>query len=58
MRADRAEDVGGGYHYRETHHRETRGADGRYREQQVLEGDYEIRDAKPGDGQHDETGRA
>lgn len=33
MRADQAQDVGGGYHYRET------------REQQVLEGDYEVKDA-------------
>ncbi|QTF93356.1 hypothetical protein [Halomonas sp. BM-2019] len=43
MRADRAEDVGGGFHYRETHYRETRGADDCHREQQVLEGDYEVK---------------
>ncbi len=43
MRADRAEDVGGGYHYRETRYRETRSTGGTSREQQVLEGDYEIK---------------
>lgn len=43
MRADQAEDVGSGFHYRETRYRETRGADGSYREQQVLEGDYVVK---------------
>lgn len=41
MRAERAEDVGGGHHYRETHYRESRGGS---REQQVLEGDYVVRE--------------
>ncbi|MGM0694337.1 MAG: hypothetical protein ACQEUN_13165 [Pseudomonadota bacterium] len=45
MRADRAEDVdGGSVHYRETRYREGRDAGGRYREQQVLEGDYDVKD--------------
>ena len=44
MRADRAEDVEGSVHYRETRYREGRDASGRYREQQVLEGDYEVRE--------------
>ncbi|MFW6346596.1 MAG: hypothetical protein ACOC0M_09750 [Halomonas sp.] len=48
MRADQAEDVGGAYHYRETHHRETRSADGRHQEQQVLEGDYEVKPEQRG----------
>lgn len=48
MRADQAEDVDGGLHahqthYRETRYRETYGADGSYREQQVLEGDYVVK---------------
>ena len=43
MRADQAEDIGSGFHYRETRYRETRGADGSYREQQVLEGDYVVK---------------
>ncbi|MGJ7460552.1 hypothetical protein ACR80S_05445 [Halomonas sp. MA07-2] len=48
MRADQAEDVGSGSHaqqahYRETRYRETHSADGRYREQQVLEGDFEVK---------------
>jgi len=30
MRADQAEDIGSGFHYRETRYRETRGADGSY----------------------------
>ncbi len=46
MRADQAEDVGDGIHahrteYRETRYHETRSADGR--DQQVLEGDYEVK---------------
>lgn len=49
MRADRAEDVDGSVHYRETRYRESRDADGRYREQQVLEGDYEVRDEEQKD---------
>ncbi|APE30506.1 hypothetical protein BOX17_05755 [Halomonas aestuarii] len=49
MRADRAEDVGGSVHYRETRYRESRDAGGRYREQQVLEGDYEVRDEQKKD---------
>lgn len=44
MRADRAEDVDGSVHYHETRYREGRDAGGHYREQQVLEGDYEVRD--------------
>lgn len=43
MRAEQAEDVGGGYYYRETHYRETHDASGTRREQRVLEGDYEVR---------------
>ncbi len=54
MRADQAEDAGGGFHYRETRYRETQGADGSYREQQVLEGDYEVReDERPEDDRQD-----
>ncbi|MBB3192386.1 hypothetical protein [Halomonas cerina] len=50
MRADQAQDVGGGYHAHQTHYRETRheeryGTGNRAREQQVLEGDYEVKDA-------------
>ena len=45
MRADQAEDVGGSFPYRETRYRETRSGEGRRREQQVLEGDYEVKDA-------------
>lgn len=48
MRAEQAEDLGSGFHYRETRYRETRGADGSYREQQVLEGDYEVKGDEPG----------
>ncbi|XKE45915.1 hypothetical protein LG302_01900 [Halomonas organivorans] len=44
MRAEQAQDVGGGAHYRETTYRETRSRDGRTREQQVLEGDYEVKE--------------
>ncbi|TFH85768.1 hypothetical protein EQG41_15305 [Billgrantia azerbaijanica] len=44
LRAEQAEGVGGGYHYRETRYRETRDTTGSYREQQVLEGDYEVKD--------------
>ncbi|TDO07694.1 MULTISPECIES: hypothetical protein [Halomonas] len=45
MRADRAEDVDGSvYYYRETRYRQGRDAGGRYREQQVLEGDYEVKE--------------
>ncbi|WP_163558470.1 hypothetical protein [Halomonas sp. NO4] len=44
MRADQAQDVGGGFHYRETHYRESRSAQGTQREQQVLEGNYEVKD--------------
>ncbi|WP_280554010.1 hypothetical protein [Halomonas sp. 25-S5] len=44
MRADQAEDVDGSVHYRETRYREGRDAGGRYREQQVLEGDYDVKD--------------
>ncbi|MBS9403813.1 hypothetical protein KG088_09235 [Halomonas sp. TRM85114] len=53
MRADQAQGVGGGVHYRETHYRETRTNGDAYREQsyreqsygeqQVLEGDYEVK---------------
>lgn len=46
MRADRAEDVDGSVHYRETRYREERSAEGRYREQQVLEGDYEVKEGE------------
>ncbi|TLF47559.1 hypothetical protein FEI13_15255 [Halomonas urmiana] len=44
MRADQAEDVGGGVHYRETYYRESRRSGSHAHEQQVLEGDYEVRD--------------
>ncbi|MDR5868343.1 hypothetical protein [Halomonas koreensis] len=40
MRAEQAEDVGGGVHYRET-----RSPDGR-RDMEVLEGDYEVRERR------------
>ena len=40
MRADQAEDVGSGFHYRETRYRESRGGD---HAQRVLEGDYEVK---------------
>lgn len=51
MRADQAQGVGGGVHYRETHYRETRRNGDAYRErsyrdQQVLEGDYEVKPKK------------
>ncbi|MEQ6888405.1 hypothetical protein ABE957_06945 [Halomonas sp. CS7] len=59
MRADQAEDVGGGVHYSETVYRETgyretrsrqsRRGDSRTHEQQVLEGDYEVRDDERSD---------
>lgn len=49
MRADQAEDVGGSFHYRETRYRETRSGEGRRREQEVLEGDYEVKDANRDD---------
>jgi len=49
MRADQAEDVGGGVHYRETGYRESRRGDDRPHEQQVLEGDYEVRDDERSD---------
>ncbi|MDN3554544.1 hypothetical protein [Halomonas maura] len=45
MRADQAEDIGGSFHHRDTPYREPRGGEGRRREQQVLEGDYEVKDA-------------
>ncbi len=44
MRAEQAEDIGAGFHYREPRYRESRGDDGSYREQRVLEGDYELKD--------------
>lgn len=54
MRADQAEDVDGGFHYRETRYRETHGPEGHYSEQQVLEGDYEVReDERPGSERDD-----
>ncbi|MDR5903349.1 hypothetical protein [Halomonas icarae] len=43
MRADQAEDVGGGFHYHETRYRETHSSRGSHHEQQVLEGDYEVK---------------
>ncbi|MFY0991819.1 hypothetical protein [Halomonas sp. C05BenzN] len=53
MRADQAEDVGGGFHYRETRYRESHGDAGSYREQRVLEGDYELKDEAADDGSSD-----
>ncbi|MGM0703209.1 MAG: hypothetical protein ACQEUG_12520 [Pseudomonadota bacterium] len=44
MHADQAQDVGGSVHYRETRYRESRSASGTRRDQQVLEGDYEVKD--------------
>lgn len=44
MRADQAENVGGGVHYSETHYRETRQGSSTHREQRVLEGDYVVQD--------------
>lgn len=52
MRAEQAEDIGTGFHYRETRYRESHGGDGNYREQRVLEGDYELKDEA---AQDDET---
>ncbi|AMD01426.1 hypothetical protein [Halomonas chromatireducens] len=43
MRAEQASDVGTSFHYRETHYRTGTGGDS-HREQQVLEGDYEVRE--------------
>ncbi|WP_240609879.1 hypothetical protein [Billgrantia endophytica] len=44
IRAEQANDVGSSYHYRETRYRRTQAGGDTYREQQVLEGDYEIKD--------------
>lgn len=52
MRADQATDVGGGYHYRETRYEEHYRGGRSSREQQVLEGDYEIKDT-PRNGRDD-----
>jgi predicted lipid-binding transport protein (Tim44 family) len=57
MRADQAEDLGGTYHYRETRYRETRDAGGRHREQQVLEGDYEVKAEQRGHDDAPDGGR-
>ncbi|MFC2990973.1 MULTISPECIES: hypothetical protein [Halomonas] len=51
MRADQAEDVGHGSHayrteYRETRYHETHSPEGNHREQQVLEGDYSVKDSE------------
>lgn len=43
MRAEQAEDIGGGYRYQETHYRESRSRDGRLEEHEVLEGDYRVK---------------
>ncbi|QFU03059.1 hypothetical protein FIU83_15535 [Halomonas sp. THAF5a] len=58
MRADQAQDVGGGPQYRETVYRETRYRESRrgpggVHEQQVLEGDYEVREDARGDRPRD-----
>lgn len=49
LRAEQAKDAGGGYHYRETHARETYSGEAHYRgsEPELLEGNYEVRDDKP-----------
>jgi hypothetical protein len=49
MRADQAEDVDGGVHYRETYYHESRRGDRHTHEQQVLEGDYEVREDERND---------
>ena len=43
LRAEQAEDVGGGAPYREARYRETGASRGEFRDQQVLEGDYEVK---------------
>jgi len=53
MRADQAEDVDGSVHYRETRYRERREG----RDQEVLEGDYEVKDAKAGHKTRDDDRR-
>lgn len=45
MRAEQAEDIGTGFHYRES-----RSDGGSNREQRVLEGDYELKDEAAQDG--------
>jgi len=50
MRADQAEEVDGNVHYRETRYREARGAGDRHRDQQVLEGDYEVKEGEHKNG--------
>lgn len=52
MRADQAEDVDGSVHYRETRYREARGTGDRHRDQQVLEGNYEVKDEAQKDSDH------
>lgn len=47
LRAEQAEDVGGGVHYREARSREARHSQGEFRDQQVLEGDYEVKSDDP-----------
>lgn len=44
IRAEQAKDAGSGYHYSETHTRETHYRGGRTGEHELLEGEYEIRD--------------
>jgi UPF0716 family protein affecting phage T7 exclusion len=48
MRAEQADDIGSSVHYRETRYRESRQDGERYREQQVLEGDYEVKPDEEG----------
>ncbi|WP_458524518.1 hypothetical protein [Onishia taeanensis] len=40
MRAQQAEDIGGGYHHHDTRHPESRSGGGRLEEHEVLEGEY------------------
>ncbi|MCE8005229.1 hypothetical protein [Billgrantia ethanolica] len=49
LRAEQAREAGSGYHYHETHTRETYSGEAHYRgsEPELLEGDFEVRDDKP-----------
>ncbi|MDY7114792.1 hypothetical protein RAN53_00385 [Halomonas sp. SSL-5] len=58
MRAEQAEDVdGGSFHYQESRYRETHTAGGSYTEQQVLEGDYEIKGGETREEEHKDADR-
>ncbi|TDR51504.1 hypothetical protein DFP85_11797 [Halomonas ventosae] len=58
MRAEQAEDVdGASFHYQETRYRETHTSSGSHREQQVLEGDYEVKSGESREGEHKDPDR-